>query len=215
MKKIFILSLFVCIMLCGCTTIEDMQIEDVIKQGTDMNISVYNKFRKGYKYYLPKGLNVYSSTDYNEILKKGKYTYYLYVDGVSYYNKVIEAYEINDNAYVSMPITYEDKYGYLEINELNSGNYFIEIMYNYAKIEVIVRKCDINVTISNALTILSSIKYNDNILKTLLEEETYQFKEYNFTIFEPASKSENKGYLDLIQEDVYEEEEVHDSDLIS
>lgn len=215
MKKIFILSLFVCIMLCGCTTIEKMQIDDVINNGTENNVTVYNKFRKGYKYYLPKGLNVYASTDYNEVLKTGRYTYYLYVDGVSYFNKVIETYEVNENAYVSMPISYQDKYGYLEINELKSGNYFIEIMYNYAKIEVIVRKCDINVTVSNSINILGSIKFNDNILKTLLDEEVSQFKEYNFNIFETVSKTEDMGYLDLIQDDVYQEEDVHDSDLIS
>ena len=143
-----------------------------------------------------------------------KYTYFLYVDAVSYYNKVIEKYEKNDISYYSDAISYEDKYGYLEINELKNGHYFIEIMYNYAKIEVIVKKEDIKVAIANCLSVLTSIKFNDNVLKTLLDEEVSQFKEYEFNIFE-TGKVKDSEYLQAIEQNVYEEkDDVHDSDLI-
>ena len=48
MKKIFILSLFVCVLLCGCKPLSDMTIEEVISSGTERTIKVYNKYRKGY-----------------------------------------------------------------------------------------------------------------------------------------------------------------------
>ena len=105
MKRFFILSLFMCIFLCGCTPIENMSVEEVIEQGTSGSVSVYNKYRKGYKYYLPRGVKVKSSSDYNEVLYSGKNVYYLYVDAVSFYNQIIETYEVNETSYISMPIS--------------------------------------------------------------------------------------------------------------
>ena len=89
-KKIVLLSLFACLFLGSCTPIQDMTLEEVIKIGTERTVEVYNKYRKGYKYNLPKGLETYDNSEYNEIIMGNDYTYYLYVDAVSYYNKVIE-----------------------------------------------------------------------------------------------------------------------------
>ena len=139
--------------------------------------------------------------------------YYLYIDAVSYYNKVIETYEVNETSYISRQISHEDKYGYLEINEVSEDKYFIEIMYNYAKIEVIVNKKDINLATSYALSILSSINFDTNVLKVLLDEETSQFKDYDFNIFE-TNGNVSSEYMDAVDSDVYEEE-VHDTDLIN
>ena len=213
MKKKLVLTLLLCIILCGCTPVQDMTIEEVIDNGTNRKVSVYNKYRKGYKYNVPKGLDVVISTEYNEIIYSSDYVYYLYIDAVSYYNKVIEKYEANNISYVSIPISYEDKYGYLEINEMKNGKYLVEIMYNYAKMEVIIKKNDINVVVANAMSVLASIDFNDSVLKNLLDEETSQFKEYEFNIFETATTESE--YLQAVEDDVYEEDEVHDSDLIN
>ena len=215
MKKIFILSIFACL-LCGCTTLYDMSVEEVVNNGTQRTLEVYNKYRKGYKYNLPRGLDTIDNSEYNEVIVSENHKYYLYVDVVSYYNRVIEKYEENEKSYVSMQIDHEDKFGYLEINKMKDGKYLVEIMYNYAKIEVIVNDEDINVVVSNALSVLTSIKFNDNVLDTLLNEETAQFKEYEFNIFETSATTES-AYLESIENDDYEEEkdEVHDSDLIN
>ena len=135
---------------------------------------------------------------------------------VSYHNRIIEKYEENKTSYVSMQIDHEDKFGYLEINKMKDGKYLVEIMYNYAKIEVIVNDEDINVVVSNALSVLTSISFNDKVLNTLLNEEISQFKEYEFNIFETSATTES-AYLESIENDDYEEEkdEVHDSDLIN
>lgn len=211
-KKFILLSLFACVFLVGCTPIQEKTLQEVIDLGTNRNVTVYNKYRKGYKYNVPKGLDVYDNTEYNEILMSKNYTYYLYVDAVSYYNKVIEKYEENDKSHVSMQIAYEDKYGYLEINELDNEKYFIEIMYNYAKIEVIVKKSDINVVVAQSMSVLASIHFNNDVLKSLLDEETSQFKETQFDIFETTSESE---YLQAVEDEENQDEEVHDSDLIN
>jgi len=189
-----------------------MDIKEIIDNGVDRKINVYNTYRKGYKYNLPKGLGVINSTDYNEIIRCGSYRYYLYIDAVSYYNKVIEKYDVKEKVYYSKPISFEDKYGYIEINELKNGKYLVEIMYNYAKIEVIVKKADINVSVANSISILTSIKFNDNVLKRMLEEETSQFGDMEFNIFETVS--EDSEFLQAMEDNVYEEDKVHDSDLI-
>ena len=213
MKKLFILSLLV-FLLCGCTSIQEMSLEEIIDNGTSSKLEVYNNYRKGYKYNVPKGLAVVDNSLYNEVLESNQYSYYLYVDAVSYYNKVIEKYNVDNNAYVSMPISYEDQYGYLEINVLSNNKYFIEIMYNYAKIEVIVRREeDIKLAVANAISVLSSVSFNDKILSNLLDEETAQFKEYGFNIFE--TKKTESSILESIGSSEYEEDEdIYDIDLI-
>lgn len=213
-KKFILLSLLLCVFLVGCVPVQKMTLQEVIDNGTNRTVKVYNKYRKGYKYNLPKGLDVVDNSEYNEEIRSSDYIYYLYVDAVSYYNKVIEKYEISEKAYVSMQINYQDKYGYLEINELSNGKYFIEIMYNYAKIEVIVKEKDINVVVANALSVLSSVNFNDDVLKTLLDEETSQFKEFQFDIFETTTSVESE-YLQAVEEEKKVENEVHDSDLIN
>ena len=105
----------------------------------------------------------------------------------------------------------------MEITEKSEDKYFIEIMYNYAKIEVIVKKKDINAVVSNSMNVLSSIKFNDNILKTLLGDETSQLNEFEFNIFETTTTSTESDYLQALDKDEAEAEKdyVHDSDLIN
>ncbi len=212
-RKFMLIVVLTCFILSGCTPIQDLSIDEIIKLGTERNLTVYNKYRKGYKYNVPKGIDVLDNTEYNEILMSKDYIYYLYVDAVSYYNKVIEQYDVNSVAYLSMPISHEDKYGYLEINKTDDNKYFIEIMYNYAKIEVIVNEKDIKETIANSLSVLASVSFNTNVLKTLLDEEVSQFRETEFNIFETNNKESQ--YLEVIESDVYEEETIHDGDLIN
>ena len=214
-KKYIIFLVVICFILCGCSNVYDMSLESIIDKSTSRNVKVYNKYRKGYKYNLPMGLRVSKSTDYNEIILDKEYTYYLFVDAVSYYNKVIDTYKVNEESYVSLPISFEDKYGYLEINKIDNDKYFIEIMYNYAKIEVIVKEHDVNVVVSNCISVLTSIQFNDNVLKTMLDEETLQFKEYEFNIFETTSSSEDSEYLQTLKEEEEKSPEVHDGDIIN
>ena len=215
MKKRIILILLISCILCGCTSIQSKSIETIVNDSVSKNLRVYNTYRRGYKYNLAKGLWSIDSTEFNEVIASKNYRYYLYVDGVSYYNKVIEKYEEKESPYFSMAIVHEDKYGYLEINKYGEDNYFIEIMYNYAKIEVVVKEEDIKEVVANSMSILKSVVFNNNVLKNVLGDETTQAKEFDFNIFETAS-GKNSEYLEAIDADIYQEEDegVHDSDLI-
>ena len=136
----------------------------------------------------------------------------MFVDIVSYYHKVENTYQIKDKAYYSSLINYNNKSGYVEVNVKND-KYLIEIMYNYAKIEVIVDSKDIASAITNSLIILSSVNYNDDIINNLLEEDVLNYSEETFNIFETNSNDSN--FLKVVEEyDNYNKDEVPDYDLI-
>jgi len=212
MKKFLILvcTLF---LLTGCVDIKKKSVEDIIKGSLASRVDTTNVNRKGYRYYLPRGLKVINSNDYNEVFKDSKYKYYLYVDVISYFDKIHEEYKITDKAFLSSKIQNGDKLGYLEINEYENEKYLIEIMYNYAKIEVMVDKEDINKVIAHAICILSSITYNDSVIANLMGEDVLNFMEEEFNIFETVSSDSN--YLKYEEEYKYEEEDIPDTDLIN
>ena len=152
MKKLVILGC-VLFLLTGCVNVKDETVEDIISNALTSNVKTINVRRQGYHYYLPSGLKIIDSTDYNEVIKDSKYKYYLYVDVVSYFNKINEEYKISDKAIISRNIKNGSKLGYLEVNEYKNSKYLIEIMFNYAKIEVMVDKEDINVAIAYGVSI--------------------------------------------------------------
>ena len=212
MKRLFILCSLL-LMLCGCTKISNNNINTLVNEIIKIDNNKYNEYRIGYKYYLPSGISIEKNNDFNVIFNKNNIKYYMYVDAVSYYYKVKKEYQINNNAFLSMPINNDEKYGYLEIIEKNN-KYLIEIMYNYAKIEVIVKQDELSDAITYGLLILSSIKYNDDIIKSMLEEDVLNYSEESFNIFDTSTSESN--FLKVIEEfDNYKEEEVPDYDLIN
>ena len=116
---------------------------------------------------------------------------YFYVDVISYYNKVVKKYEVNKNAYYSKEINNDDKFGYIEINRYDNDYFLLEIMYNYAKIEVIIDEKRINEVIGNAMIILSSIKYNDEVINNLMGDNVLDYKEIDFDIFKTNKEDNN------------------------
>lgn len=213
MKKRIILFMICTFLLCGCTYINKTSYKDIITSVVTSEYNLINEYHTGYKYYMPNGLDSIMVSNFNEKLNDGKYNYYLYVDVVSYYNRVINEYEINTNAYYSDKINFEDKFGYIEINRQENNKYFIEIMYNYAKIEVIVDECDLNKVITNSIIVLSSISYNNEILSNIVGENIFDFNDEEFNIFKVKRQSSN--YLEVESQNIYEnvEEEI-DPDLV-
>ncbi len=210
MKK-YILILIAIIFLTGCTNINNLSIDEIVNNSINTRVEIFNNYRKGYKYYLPTGLKVTSREETNEIIKKGANTYYLYVDLISYYNKTNREYQENTESYYSKKIEKNDNFGYLEINNQENGKYLIEIMYNYAKIEVIVAENNLNNTIINAISILTSISYNDTIIKNMMSEEGYNYKEEEIDIFETVT---SQNVLTQEMEEEIKTEEYNDPDLI-
>lgn len=212
MKRIMILGLLL-LCLTGCTNINEKEPIELINEIKSSKFKGTNKYRNGYKYYLPQNMNILNSEKSNEILEKEKTKYYLYVDMVSYYNKINIDYVPNDNSYLSVNLKDQNKFGYLEIN-VKDDKYLIELMYNYAKIEVIVDKDNINSAITDSFIILSSIEYNDSIIKNMLEENILNYSEEEISIFDTDASETN--FLDIIQKyDNYEDNGIPDYDLIN
>lgn len=216
MKKV-ILLITITFFLTGCVNIKKSSYEQIINYAlNNENIDLKNKSENGYSYYLPTGLNLVENNKSNVIFQNEKYRYYMYVDLISYYNKIKETYTKNDVSYVSMNILKDEKFGYLEINLRKDKKYLVEIMYNYAKIEVIVDECDIKDTVSYAMAILSSISYNDTILENMIGEDILNYSEVEFNIFETAKNESNLiEYDDNSGSSEDTEEDVPDTDLIN
>lgn len=201
MKKIFLLCTLV-IFLTGCTSINDSNIDNILKETLSSRVNITNTGRYGYSYYLPRGIRVKNTKSFNERLEDDLYKYYLYVDVVSYNNKTNFKYTINNKAYYSSSLENNGKKGYIEINNYKNNQYLIEIMYNYAKIEVVVYEEDIKNVIANAMTIISSITYNDNVIVKYLANSSFEGNEESFNIFEIVGRN---SYLQITDEETQEE----------
>ena len=184
--------------------IDTSDIDNIIDVVLSKNNKLYNRVGKGYKYYVPRGINYIDTTELNDKLYSNGYYYYLYIDVNSYYNKIEFDYEKNENAYYSRYIDINDKQGYLEINKINN-QYLIEFMYNYAKIEAMVYEEDINDVVLNASYILSTIKFNKNVIKLMLNDEYFVNKEEQYDIF--SSKVEVTDSLGYEETDYNENNE--------
>ena len=198
MKK-KIISIFIIILLTtGCTTIESNSYDEILTNTTNNLVNTTNINRVGYKYYLPKGMRLLSYEGSNEIISHDENIYYLYVDYVSYYNKIPSSYTESQNAVYSKNILKDKKFGYIEIKNTENDKYFIEIMYNYAKIEVIVDKEATKETIAYAMSILSSITYQGTVLTSLMGEDVLKTNEVEHNIFAPADTESE--YLEIVEE---------------
>ncbi len=212
MKKMILLVLiFFCV--SGCSNIQKESLDEILQMGMNSKVSITNTYRTGYKYYLPKGMKNIASKDYNEVIYSEKYPYYLYVDVVSYYHRVQKKYEEKNDYYYSRAFVYQDRYGYLQIKNIEEDKYFVEIMYNYAKIEVIVTEEDIHESVAYAISILQSITYNDTVLGSLMGDNVLHSNELEFDIFETAESESN--YLEMVEQyDQYTDDDVPDMDFI-
>lgn len=211
MKKIILIISFL-FLITGCTNINNMSYEDLTQKFALDDIKA-NTIRTGYKYYLPRNMQVVDSSLYNEAIEDKYNVYYLYVDVVSYFKKQDSEYKINDKAIYSTSINYDDKKGYLEINLIENNQYLVEIMYNYAKIEVIVDIKNCKQAVLSAITILKSIEYNDNVIANLQGDDILNFYEEEIDIFNTKGNTSNY----ITKDDNYEsvEETVPDTDLLN
>ena len=194
MKKLLLLCFLLLLTGCSVVRIDTTNIDNIINIVLSKNNNLYNQIGKGYKYYIPRGVSYMDSNDYNDVLYSNGNYYYLYIDVVSYYYKVNKDYIENSEAYYSKKININDKFGYLEINKQDNNRYFIEFMYNYSKIEVETDLEDINDVVLNISYILSTIKYNDNVIKIVLDDD-FLISEEKYDIF--TSKKESNDFLKL------------------
>ena len=194
MKKIliFILVLFV----SGCTVvrIDTTSIDTIINVVLVNDNNLYNHVGSGYKYYIPRGVSYIDTNNLNDKLYSNGDYYYLYVDVISYTNAVKLDYEVKDNVYYYREIKQEDGFdsdGYLEITEREDGLYYLKFLYNYAKIETIVEKKNLNSAVLNSAYILSTIKFNTDVIDLMLDDDYFTNKEEQYNVFSKKEDSDN------------------------
>lgn len=199
MKRLIVLLSIVTILVTGCSInkLDENDIGKNIKTLMSENNRLYNVNYEGYKYYLPKGIGFLDKDDYNAILKDRKNNkYYLYVDVISYYHKVENDYELSNDSHYSKKLDYKDKTGYIQIDEVDN-KYFVQFVYNYAKMEAYVDKEDLVDVVTNMCLILRSIEYNDVVLESLVGNNQLNYKEEDYTLFKADSSKES--FLDVVE----------------
>lgn len=214
MKVKHILLFIFVFFMCACQTLQNTTIDELTIK-LNQSINKVNTYRTGYSYYLPSGLSVKEYSLYNEVIESENITFYLYVDLISYFNKINFDYQKNNSSYFSKALNADNKSGYLEINLKENNQYLIEIMFNYAKIEMMVEESDINNALNYAIAILRSVNYSDEIINNLLNEDILSYQEETYNIFNTTS-GEKSNYLMAVEQDQYvEEQTIKDSDLIN
>ena len=211
-KTFLIIVMLLC--LVGCTNVKELSYDDIINT-LSLKEKNANTYKQGYQYYIPKGLLVDDAGSNYAIITSSDATYYLYVDLVNYINKKTVAYEANNNYVYSKKINYQDKSGYVEIKLWENNQYLIEIMYNYAKIEVMVEENLINKVLINSISILNSIKYNDLAIERLLNDDELDYTEEIFEIFENNNVNSDVLEYENESENNETEEELKDTDFIN
>ena len=199
MKKLIVLLSIVTILVTGCSInkLDNNDIGKNIKTLMSEKVKLYNVFYEGYKYYLPKGVGFLDKDDYNAILKdKNNNKYYLYVDAISYYHKTENDYKVKNDAHYSKRLDYNGKTGYIQIDEVDN-KYFIQSVYNYAKMEAYVNEDQLVDVVTNMCLVLRTIKYNDVVLESLIGENKLNYKEEDYTLFKADSSKES--FLDVVE----------------
>lgn len=190
MKKIVVLISILFLTGCSIVRINTKSIDNIVDVILSKNNTSYNQIGKGYKYYIPRGVTYIESTDFNDELYCNGNRYYLYIDAVSYYNKIKNISKKNKNSYYYRSLSKKDfrHDGYLIINK-ESNLYKVEFVYNYARFEAIVSKENLNQTVLNASYILSTIKFNDEIVKLSLNKDYFINKEAKYSKFNNSDKT--------------------------
>lgn len=199
MKRLVILLSMVMLFITGCsvTKLDDTDIGKNMKTLLSQNNKLYNVHYSGYKYYLPKGISFVDKDDYNSVLSDSHGNkYYMFVDAISYYYKVENTYKVNSDSHYSKIINYNDKSGYIQIDEVKN-KYFVQYVFNYVKIEAYVDKNELTSCINNMSYILRSVKFNRTIVESLVGENVSEYDEENFSLFKADVSSES--FLDVVE----------------
>lgn len=201
MKKLLLFAILL-VVLTGCSypsisRVDKLSFEQQMYTILPLKVKLKNQIGRGYKYYTPKGITRLDSKDNNDVLKSGNNKYYLYVDIVDYYYKNELEFTPNKNLYYSDKISYKDKHGYLQITEKKKKLY-VEMVYNYAKIETYIDKDNLNDAIRDISYVLSSIEFNDTLLKKMYEEGTLGSKEEVYKLFD--NKEREGNFIEYVEE---------------
>lgn len=202
MKRI--LTFLLIFLVTGCTVvrIDTNNMDTIVDVVLSKDNRLYNRVGKGYKYYVPRGVTYIDTDDLNDKLYSNGNYYYLYVDAISYYNNTKTDYKEKDDLYYSRKISTEDGFkwsGYIEI-EKKDDLYYVEFVYNHARIEATVSKDSLNDVILNSAYILSTIQFNSDVISLMLDDEYFTNKEEKYEVFAKNEENDNSK-LQIIEDD--------------
>ena len=189
MKKACIILLLLTLTGCSVVRIDTSSIDNTVDVILSKRNTLYNEDGQGYKYYIPNGVTHIDTNDLMHTLYYNGENMYLYVDIVSYYYKTDVKHKKSSNSYFYKKIDNGKQNGYVEVIK-QDDLYYINFYYNYAKIEALVSKENLNSTIMNASYILSTINYNKKLIKTMLDEDYFTNKTGKYDLYKTNEKTE-------------------------
>jgi len=207
-KKLIICLLF---LLLGCKRIDnnDNYIEYVYNCLNNKS-EITNNVSLGYKYYVPRGVKKIHDYDYNQVFLNKDTKIYLYVDIISYFYEEELSINKSDDSYYYSKFT-EDGNGYIQIDK-DSGEYFVTIVYNYARIEFYSTEDDLSENITLSSIILNSIKYNDVVIERILDGDLGEFSEFNYELDSPEDA--NSNFSQILEEYVQKDEDKETDEIL-
>ena len=204
-KKSFIFIAIMVLFLSGCTKITD-NLDEVVNATIINSKLPANTVSTGYELYIPTGVKQVTDSNNNQKFKIRNRYIYLYVDTISYYYKNMLNYKsVNDYDYYYKELKLDDKTGYVGIKKTSDNLYYVNIVYNYSKIEFYTEKEDLPVILANSLIIIKSVKFNDNLIKMELDSSVNDGRELKYELDSP--KDSESTFSDYLQEYVPKEEE--------
>ena len=214
MKKYIKLFLLFMAIFClvGCTNIYDLDYDSLIDNTFALKNVKKNTFLEGYKLYLPPHMTLIGDFNNNVTLYSYGDKYFLYTDLISYYNKKENKYVIDKNSYeYSKEFIYDKKSGYVIVSEAKGGK-LVEIMYNYAKIEVVTN--DVKRAIVSSLVVLKNIKYNYKIINSMIGTNALVYDSEQFSLLGPNTESSDSFLTYEKEFGKYDEKKNKDEDVI-
>lgn len=204
MKKKITFLMVIMLLLTGCNKITN-NLDTVVDGVFTLDKVDVNTVSTNYELFIPSGVTQVNDREYNQKFKiKNRYIY-LYVDTISYFYKNSLNYKQSDNYnYYFKNIDYNGKNGYIGINKLEDDSFFVEIVYNYSKIEFYSNQEDLPVMLANSLIIIKSIKYNDSLIKMQLDSGNNDGRELKYQLDSP--KDSESTFSNFLQEFVPKED---------
>ena len=168
----------------------------------------------------PKCPNLSSHNGHSVLLK---YPYYICKDNTinENFENLDKIFELNldfldvdtvkeeKDIYYSHVFKKDDNEGIVNVYFKEKNSYLVVLEYNHAKVEVYVKKQDINDAVANAIIITSSINYNKNIIQNMIGKDLTTVEE-EVNVFEIKDDSSSTLQID----DTYHEDEKYDSEII-
>ena len=121
-----------------------------------------------------------------------------------YYHNMLNYKNVGDYDYYYRKLGLNDKTGYVGVRAAEDNLYYGVVVYNYSKIEFYADKDELPIILANALIIVKSVKFNDNLIKMELDSDVSDGRELKYELDSP--KDSESTFSDYLQEFVPKEE---------